>query len=81
MFDNPSNRTTEEDHKRIKKDLDSDWRKLVVIKLTDGLLSSAGDTAVKLSLRAFDALHLASALELQKAVSNPVKFSSYEAHP
>jgi len=70
---------TEEDHKRIKKDLDSDWRRLFIIKLTDALVKSAGDLAEKCSLRGFDALHLASALELQKAVSNPVMFSSSDA--
>lgn len=70
---------SEGDHKRIKKDLDSDWEKLFVIKLTDGLIKSAGDLAEKCGLRGFDALHLASALELQKAVSDPVKFSSSDA--
>jgi len=70
---------TEDDHKRIKKDLDSDWEKLFVIKLTDVLVKSAGDLAEKCSLRGFDAIHLVSALELQKAVSDPVVFSSSDA--
>jgi len=70
---------TEDDHKRIKKDLDSDWEKLFVIKLTDVLVKSAGDLAEKCSLRGFDAIHLVSALELQKALSDPVVFSSSDA--
>jgi uncharacterized protein len=67
---------TEQDHARIKRDLDSDWEKVFVIKLTDAVVRSAGDLAEKRSLRGFDALHLASALELQKAVPLPVLFSS-----
>ena len=67
---------TEQDHARIKKDLDRDWESLFVIKLTDAVVQSAGDLAEKRSLRGFDALHLASALELRNAVSLPVLFSS-----
>ena len=70
---------TEQDHARIKKDLDSDWENLFVIKLTAAFVRSAGDLAEKRSLRGFDALHLASALELQKAVPLPVLFSSSDA--
>jgi len=70
---------SDEDHKRIKNDLDRDWESLFVIKLTDAVVRSAGDLAEKCSLRGFDALHLASALELQKAVPLPVLFSSSDA--
>ncbi len=65
--------------RRIKIDLDNDWERVFVIRLTDGLVRSAGDLAEKRGLRGFDALHLASALELQKAVAQPVKFSSSDA--
>jgi len=67
---------TEQDHARIKKDLDRDWESLFIIKLDDTVVRSAGDLAEKHSLRGFDALHLASALELRNAVSLPVLFSS-----
>jgi len=70
---------SEEDHKKIKDDLDRDWESIFVIKLTDAVVRSAGDLAEKRSLRGFDALHLASALELQKAVPLPVLFSSSDA--
>ena len=69
----------DEDHKRIKNDLDRDWESIFVIKLTDAVVRSAGDLAEKRSLRGFDALHLASALELQKAIPLPVLFSSSDA--
>ena len=70
---------SDEDHKRIKNDLDRDWENIFVIKLTDAVVRSAGDLAEKRSLRGFDAFHLASALELQKAVPLPVLFSSSDA--
>lgn len=70
---------SDEDHKRIKNDLDSDWENLFVIKLSDAIVRSAGDLAEKRSLRGFDALHLASGLELQKAVPLPILFSSSDA--
>jgi predicted nucleic acid-binding protein len=70
---------SDEDHKRIKNDLDRDWENIFVIKLTDAVVRSAGDLAEKRSLRGFDALHLASALELLKAVPLPVLFSSSDA--
>ena len=70
---------SDEDHKRVKNDLDRDWESIFVIKLTDAVVRSAGDLAKKHSLRGFDALHLASALELQKAVPLPVLFSSSDA--
>ncbi len=70
---------TEQDHQRIKMDLDRDWENLFVIKLSNAIVRSAGDLAERRSLRGFDALHLASALEIQKAVPLPVRFSSSDA--
>jgi len=70
---------SDEDHNRIKNDLDRDWEGLFVIKLSNAIVRFAGDLAEKRSLRGFDALHLASALELQKAIPLPVLFSSSDA--
>ena len=70
---------SDEDHNRIKNDLDRDWESLFVIKLSNAIVRFAGDLAEKRSLRGFDALHLASALELQKAIPLPVLFSSSDA--
>jgi len=70
---------SDEDHTRIKNDLDRDWENIFIIKLTDAVVRSAGDLAEKRSLRGSDALHLASALELRKAVPLPVLFSSSDA--
>jgi len=67
---------TEEDYARIKEDLEKDWEKLFIIKLTDSLARSSGGLAEKCALRGFDALHLASALEFKKSIPHPVHFSS-----
>ncbi|MBN2409267.1 MAG: type II toxin-antitoxin system VapC family toxin [Candidatus Aminicenantes bacterium] len=69
----------EEDYLRIKKDLDNDWDKFFIIRLTDSLAKSSGDLVEKCGLRGFDALHLASALELKKALPHRVHFSSSDA--
>jgi len=42
-------------------------------------VKSAGDLAEKYGLRGFDALHLASALELKEATASGVKFSTSDA--
>ena len=70
---------TEEDYERIKKDLDNDWEKIFIIRLTDTLARSSGDLTEKCALRGFDALHLASALELKKALPHPIFFSSSDS--
>jgi predicted nucleic acid-binding protein len=69
----------EEDYLQIKKDLDDDWEKYFIINLTDALARSSGVLAGKCGLRGFDALHLASALELKKALPHPIRFSSSDA--
>ena len=67
------------DYESIKSDLDRDWDSLFVIKLTDALAKLAGNLAEKYGLRGYDSIHLASALELKKAVASPVLFSSSDA--
>ena len=69
----------EADYDLIKRDLDNDWERLFVIKLTDALVKSAGNLAEKWGLRGFDALHLSSALELRRSIPPPVVFSSSDA--
>jgi predicted nucleic acid-binding protein len=65
-----------EDYKLIKRDLDRDWERLFVIKLTNALVKSAGNLAEKWGLRGFNALHLGSALELRRNIQVPIVFSS-----
>jgi predicted nucleic acid-binding protein len=69
----------EKDYKRVKQELDADWEHYFVLNLTNGLVQSAGDFSEKHALRGFDALHLASAVEIKRLTSLPVTFSSSDA--
>lgn len=45
-----------------------DWSRLVIVEITERLVRNAGDLAARRALRGFDALHLASAMDLCAAV-------------
>jgi predicted nucleic acid-binding protein len=60
----------------VKDDLDRDWERIFVLNLTAAVVRVAGDLAEKHGLRGYDAIHLASALELKNAVPSPIRFSS-----
>ena len=65
-------------YQTIKSDLERDWGSLFVLNLTDSLTKSAADLSEKHGLRGYDAIHLASALEIKAAVATaaPIVFSS-----
>jgi len=65
-------------YQTIKSDFERDWASLFVPNLTDALIRSAADLSEKYGLRGYDAIHLASALELKAAVATaaPIIFSS-----
>jgi len=67
-----------ENHETIKADLERDWGSLFVLNLNELLIKSAADLSEKHGLRGYNAVHLASALELKTAVASatPVVFSS-----
>jgi len=54
--------------------VESDWMALVKVELGAEILSAARDLVQRHGLRAFDAIHLASALGLQAAANEPVTF-------
>jgi predicted nucleic acid-binding protein len=67
---------TEKEYKRIKREFEKDWEKYFILLLTLEAAKSAGDLAEKHNLRAFDALHLASALSLKDRILLSSLFSS-----
>jgi len=67
------------EYDRVKKELETDWEHYFVLHLTNDLVKAAGDLSEKHALRGFDALHLASAVELKRLTSLPVTFSSSDA--
>ncbi len=54
--------------------VERDWSALVKVELAAEILSAARDLIPRHGLRAFDAIHLASALGLQAAANEPVTF-------
>ena len=62
-----------------KRGLDADWPSYVAISVTVALCREAGDVAERYRLRGFDAIHLASFIDLLRtAGTTPVEFSSFD---
>ena len=55
-----------------------DWNRFVVLEVTDQVVKHAGDLAAQRALRGFDALHLASALNLRDRLATPVTFLAFD---
>ncbi len=66
-------------YRRACRHLERDWMALIKVELGDDILSSARTLIQRYALRAFDAIHLASALGLQAAVNEPVTFMASDA--
>lgn len=71
-------RITAQDHQRVVEDLDRDWESYFVLEVTEGLVRRAGDLAEGHALRAYDAVHLASALLLHDRVRLDVTFLCFD---
>ncbi|MGH2354592.1 MAG: type II toxin-antitoxin system VapC family toxin [Chloroflexota bacterium] len=67
---------TEAEYETVLGDFERDWEQRSSIDVTMAVARAAGELAEKHALRGFDAIHLASALELQARVQTRVTFSS-----
>jgi predicted nucleic acid-binding protein len=67
------------DYRIIVADFDEDWETYFVVDVSDALVKTAGQLAEKHALRAYDAVHLASAVILRRHASQPVNFSCFDA--
>jgi uncharacterized protein len=68
---------TRADLRRAVRQLDRDWTTYDVIALSEALVHSAGDLAERHALRGYDAVQLASVLELRSA-GGPVEFCAFD---
>lgn len=59
--------------------LDDRWSSYVKVDVTEPLIASAAQLVSKHGLRGYDAVHLASALELQRAFNDTVTFAAFDA--
>ena len=71
-------RFTSQVYIRIVGAFEEDWNRYVVVEVTDGLVKAAGLLAESRALRGYDALHLASALNLQNRATVSVSFMAFD---
>lgn len=69
---------TEAELRRAVADLGQDMAAFVVVELLEHVAHRAGELAERHRLRGFDAVHLASALELSDLVGSGVTFCSFD---
>ena len=62
----------------IVDQFEQDWRSYTIVAVTERVVHSAGDLVTRHFLRAYDALHLASALMLQRELRQPVTFLAFD---
>ena len=71
-------RIGERDLRQSVAELDEDWKRFLVVEVSDDLVQRAGDLAEEYALRAYDALQLASALILKRRVDSSVFFLAFD---
>ncbi len=67
------------DYRRCLRDLDGDWPKYQRVAVTEVLIREAARVAETLHLRAYDAVHLASALFVANHLQAPVVFACWDS--
>lgn len=65
--------------RRVVSELDRDMASFVLVELNEALARAAGDLAERRGLRGFDAIHLASALELGRLLGTSPCFAAADA--
>lgn len=66
------------DHQRLVAMWDSDWERYVRLDITDGLLREAAALSDRHPLRAYDAIHLASALTARRQFEGNLLFTCWD---
>jgi uncharacterized protein len=65
------------DAERVRTAMLDDWEQLIVVEVNE---HRAAELAFRQSLRGFDAIHLAAALEIREALDDvPTRFSCFDA--
>jgi uncharacterized protein len=66
-------------HAKLVRDFEADWDRYLVLEATDSLIRRAGKLTETHALRAYDAIHLASAEILQEKLAERISFASRDA--
>jgi predicted nucleic acid-binding protein len=69
------NAFTPDEYRHLISVFDKDWENYLIVRVTKELVRLAGNLAEKHGLRAFDAIHLSSAVTLRAEISAPLIFS------
>jgi uncharacterized protein len=64
--------------KKLRQEFERDWARLHVLPVDQALVLKAGDLTEEHALRAFDALHLATADSLQAVLRATVTFACFD---
>jgi len=71
-------RLSADEYRRIVRDLDADWGHYLVVVVTDRLIQDSANLAERHRLRAYDAVHVASAAAVHSQLAEPVIFASWD---
>jgi predicted nucleic acid-binding protein len=69
---------TAADHRRVLGALDSDWERYVRLEVTSELIREAAALADRYPLRAYDAIHLASAVAARRRLGDDLVFACWD---
>jgi predicted nucleic acid-binding protein len=69
--------TAPSQHQAINQ-LSDRWSSCSVIPVTEQLIAVAAQLVLRYPLKAYDAIHLASAIELQTTVNRPITFAAFD---
>lgn len=67
-------------YRRTIREFNADWQHYVSVEVTDSLIRKAAELAEAHALRAYDAIHLASARLLRERLAEKMLFSSWDAN-
>jgi len=65
-------------YRSVLRSFEDAWGSLALVEASEPLVRLAGDLAERHALRGFDAIHLASAILLQRETGQPVGFSAWD---
>ena len=66
------------EHEVLLEEFENDWNNFLVIEVTEEICRISGELLRSPLLRAFDAIHLASAVLLRRKIKEDVWFSSFD---
>lgn len=68
------------DYRRVIQEFNTDWGHYILLEVTDSLIRRAAESAESYALRAYDAIHVASAATLKERLSEQVLFASWDSN-